>query len=182
MTRGLLLLLALAPATVLAPVAPAAAQERAPDRFAATEAAQMPPVPTRPSFRTLRVAKWTSAAMTAAIAGFGLAAYTRADDRYRELESACVEDPETCAQRLPNGAYADARLEGLYQDVIRLDNRARLALIGSQVSLAASVVFFILDLRHDSTPPNIPYDPRALRVTPGPGGSVEFGFGVPIGR
>lgn len=181
MTRPLLLLLALAPATALAPVAPAAAQERAPARFAA-EVGEAPPVQSRPAFRTLRVAKWSTAALTAAVAGFGLAAYTRADDRYHELERACVEDPDACAQRLPNGAYADARLEALYQEVVRLDSQARLALIGSQVGLAASVIFFILDLRHDTTPPNIPYQPRALRVTPGPHGSVEFGFGVPVGR
>lgn len=182
MKRGLLLFLALAPAAALVPSAQAAAQVRTPGRFAAAEAAEVPAVPSRPSFRALRVAKWSTAAATAAIAGFGLAAYTRADDRYRELERACVEDPEACAQRLPNGAYADARLESMYQDVLRYDSRARLALIGSQLGLAASVVFFILDLRDDTTPPNIPYDPRALRVAPGRDGGVEFGFGVAIGR
>jgi len=179
MRRALLLFLVIAPA--LAPVAPAAAQERAPSRFAAAEPGETPAVQS-PSFRPLRIAKWSTAVLTAAVAGIGVASYMRADDRYAALERACVESPEACAERLPNGAYADPRLEAMYQDVLRYDSRARLALIGSQVGLAASVVLFILDLRDDTTPPNIPYDPRPLRVGPSRDGGVEFGFGVPVGR
>ena len=93
MRRALLLFLAFAPAAALAPVAP-------PPRSSARPAASPPRGrrgsgrPSRPSFRPLRVAKWSTAALTAAVAGIGLAAYTRADDRYRELERACVEDPD----------------------------------------------------------------------------------------
>src|SRR5690606_10514281 len=182
MTRALLLFLVIAPAASLAPVAPAAAQERVPGRFATAEPGEISAIPSQPSFRPMRIAKWSTAALTAAVAGIGLVAYTRADDRYRALERTCVEDPDACAERLPNGAYADPQLEAMYQEVLRYDTRARLALIGSQLGLAASVVLFVLDLRDDSTPPNIPYDPRALRVAPGRDGGVELGFGVPVGR
>ena len=182
MTRASLLLL-VAFAAALAPVAPVAAQQRAPGRFATAESGEMPAMPSSaPSFRPLRIAKWGTAVFTAAVAGIGVASYMRADDRYTELERACVENPTACSQRLPSGAYADPRLEAMYQEVLRYDERARLALIGSQLGLAASVVLFILDLRGGTTPPNIPYDPRALRVAPGRDGGVEFGFGVAVGR
>src|SRR5690606_20736661 len=183
MRRARLLLLVFVPAAALAPVAPVAAQQRAPDRFATLEPRTVPAVQSsRPFLRPLGVAKWTTAALTAAVAGIGVAAYMRADDRYAELERACVENPAACAERLPDGAYADPRLEALYQEVLRYDERARLALISSQVGLAASVVLFLLDLRGDATPPNIPYNPRALRVAPGRDGGIEFGFGVPVRR
>src|SRR5690554_610916 len=139
MMRGLLLPI-IACTTALTLAAPAAAQQRAPARFDAT-AGEAPATPMRPSFRPLRIAKWSTAALTAAVAGIGLAAYTRADRSYEDLERACVDNPEACSQRLPNGAYADARLEAMYQDVLRMDERARLALIGSQIGLAASVIF-----------------------------------------
>jgi len=180
MRRALLLFLVIAPA--VAPVAPAAAQERAPSRFAAAEPGEAPAVQSHPSFRPLRIAKWSTAALTAAVAGIGVASYMRADERYAALERACVESPEACAARLPNGAYADARLEAMYQEVLRYDSRARIALIGSQLGLAASVVLFIMDLRDDTTPPNIPYDPRALRIGPSRDGGVELRLGVPVRR
>ncbi|HEX7091416.1 MAG TPA: hypothetical protein VF192_14855 [Longimicrobiales bacterium] len=181
MKRGLLLFLAVTSASASPLAAPLAAQGGAPARFSSAARGEATALPEQPSFRLLRVAKWSTAALTAAAAGFGLAAHSRADELYRELEKACVADPRACSERLPNGAYADPRLEALYQDVLRHDSRARLMLIGSQIGVAATVLFFVLDLHEDSTPPNIPFDPRLLRLAPGSRGGVEVGVAVPVG-
>ena len=83
-----------------------------------------------------------------------------------------------CAARLPDGAYADPELEALYQSVVRLDRRARLALIASQVGVGASVLLFVLDLRDGGGPRNIPFQPRSFRVAPRPDG-VELRWALP---
>ena len=180
MKRGLLLLIAVASATAPPLAAPLAAQRGAPARFSSATADEATVQLEQPSFRPLRVAKWGTAALTATAAGFGLAAHFRADDLYRQLEEVCAADPPACSERLPSGEYADPELEALYQDVLRYDSRARLLLVGSQIGIAATVLFFILDLREDSTPPNIPFDPQRLRLAPGSRGGVEVGVAVPV--
>jgi hypothetical protein len=181
MKRGLLLVLAVTSAGASPLAAPLAAQGGAPARFSSAAREEAIALPEQPSFRPLRVAKWSTAVLTAAAAGFGLAAHSRADELYRQLEEACAADPHACSERLPDGAYADPELEALYQDVLRQDSRARLMLVGSQIGVAATVLFFILDLREDSTPPNIPFDPQRLRLAPRSGGGVEVGVAVPVG-
>jgi hypothetical protein len=180
MKRGLLLLIAVTSASAPPLAAPLAAQGGAPARFSSAAPDEATTQLEQPSFRPLRVAKWSSAVLTAAAAGFGLAAHSRADDLYRQLEEACAAEPGVCSERLPNGAYADPELEALYQDVLRHDSRARLLLVGSQIGVAATVIFFILDLREDTTPPNIPFDPQRLRLAPGSRGGVEVGLAVPV--
>jgi hypothetical protein len=132
--------------------------------------------------RPLRLAKWGAAAGTtgAAVAGFMI--QRRADDRFEELERACEADVAACSARFEDGRYQDPGLEALYQDVLGLDRRARLALTTSQVGLATTVVLFILDLRERESPPNIPFEPGRLSVRRGAGGAVEVGVGVGVGR
>ena len=108
----------------------------------------------------LSIAKWSTLLVSSAIGAYGFAANDDAEDRYRALEQLCAQDTVRCADRLPNDAFADAEMEAHYQDVIRLDRRARVALIASQVGIATSVVLFILDLREGEAPPNIPYEPE----------------------
>jgi hypothetical protein len=117
--------------------------------------------------RPLRVAKWSTAALSLGTAAYGFRAQHRADERYAALERVCRSNPERCAPRTPQGAFVDAELERMYQQVVRLDDRARVFLFTTQVGVATSVVLFMLDLRPGDRPRNIPYDPAGLRVVPG---------------
>ena len=85
-----------------------------------------------------------------------------ADVKFSELERLCNDDHARCGARGPDGAYADILLEERFQDVIALDRKARTALILSQVGVATSIVLFLLDLRNDEGPSDIPYVPRGL--------------------
>lgn len=129
----------------------------------------------------LRYAKWGALGITVGTAGIGLVAHRDADLRYRELEEICIAEPERCEDRLPSGAFADPALEGLYRDVVDLDSRARTSLLVSQIGVVATVALFILDLKGDSEPTNIPYDPPGLRVglAPNPGAAVSVGVWLP---
>lgn len=148
--------------------APAAAQEAPP--VASSKPA---------GWSALRVSKWSTAAVAAATAVYGFSMNRRSDARYARLERACLEDPETCEQRLPDGRYQDAALEAQYQEVRRLDRRARNGLLVSQVGVAASVVLFVLDLRNARAPDDILYEPRPLQVQPGRDGGVELRLRLP---
>jgi hypothetical protein len=130
--------------------------------------------PPRSDWRLLRVAKWTTATASAGLAVWGVVNNRRADQRFEALEQECLLDPARCEDRLPNGSYADPALEAQYQDVRDMDRNARTALIAGQVGLATSVVLFILDLRNNSGPSNIPYEPRRIDVTPARDGGMSL--------
>jgi hypothetical protein len=112
------------------------------------------------AWRALRLAKWTTAGASAGAALYGFYHNQRADEAYERLESACQAAQDACLLRLPGGAYANAELEREYQTVHSHDRRARAGLVAGQVGIATSVVLFILDLRNDRNPPNIPFEPR----------------------
>jgi len=139
---------------------PGSAQER-PLRFAeSAHQEDASPSPLRP----IRVAKWSALTAAAGFAAYGFARSGAADDAFRDLERSCNLDRDRCHARTAGGAYADAALESRYQEVLELDQTARTALILSQVGLATSVVLFLLDLRNDRPPPDIPYVPRSLNL------------------
>lgn len=138
--------------------------------------------PGHSAFRPLRVAKWGSLAVALATAGVGLATHRNADKEYRALEKICAEDGARCRERRPDGAYADPELERRYQKVLDNDRAARLALLASQIGVAASVVFFILDLSPDGSPPNIPYEPQRFDVGARPDGALELRLRLLPGR
>lgn len=154
--------------------APAAAQQLQ-DRFHSGEAEPTrPETSSRATFRPLRVAKWGSLAAAAAAAGVGLSTHRSADREYRVLERICAEDGPRCRSRTPDGAYADPELERRYQKVLDNDRTARMALVASQVGVAASVLFFILDMAPGGSPPNIPYEPRRFGIGTSPDGALEL--------
>ncbi|MBI4545269.1 MAG: hypothetical protein HY703_08745 [Gemmatimonadetes bacterium] len=127
----------------------------------------------------LRFAKWATVAASVASAAYGFSVQHDSDEKFRALEARCQQQPQKCSQRLPDERYQDPELEAMYQDVVRLDRRARMALLASQVGVAASVLLFILDLREESTPPNIPYDPERFQIQPRADGGVELRFAFP---
>lgn len=126
------------------------------------------------AWHPLRVAKWTTLGAALAAATYGFATSRDADDRHRRLDRLCAADPRRCAERMPDGSYADAEARGIDQDVQALDNRARLALVAGQVGVAASVVLFIFDLRRRDVPPNVPYVPARVRIGVGRDSGVEL--------
>jgi hypothetical protein len=91
---------------------------------------------------------------------YGFSNNQQADDAYEELERMCQADLQRCAARTSSGAYIDATLEHEFQEIRSLDRRARTGLLVGQAAVASAVVLFILDLRNDRPPPNIPFDPR----------------------
>lgn len=148
---------------------PALAQQ-AQSRFAANQDTAA----NRPSWSVLRVAKWTSLLTSTGAAVYGFAQNRVADREYEDIERLCQDDPAACATQ-PGGGYLDAALEARYQSVVRRDDRARVALLAGQIGLAASVLMFILDLPESTTPDDIPYDPRPIRLNVGIS-QVELGL------
>lgn len=167
----------------LAAPRPIAAQQRASpvdsaaDRY---EPASRQEEPVRPPLRPLRVAKWSALAATLAAAGYGFSVHDDANEAHGQLEEVCRTEPDRCRDRTSDGAYRDAELERMHRNVARLDDRAALALAGSQLALAGSVVLFILDLRESDSPPNVIYEPSGLRVLPRDGGA-ELRLRLPLG-
>ena len=128
-----------------------------------------------PSRLAIRVGKWTSALAAAGAVGAGIVWNRDADRRYEDLERLCSAQPARCNPRTVEGAFRDAELEGQYQEVLRLDDRARVALIAGQVALATSVLLFILDLPREVSAPDKPYTPPKLQLAP-QGSRVELRF------
>ena len=126
----------------------------------------------------LRISKWVTLSATAAATVYGVAAVQTADRSYERLERACLSDPTVCLRRQSDGSYADQRLEAEYQGVRREDRRARNALLASQVGVVATVVLFVIDLRHARSPGDIPYEPRRFDVGKRRDGAVELRWRV----
>jgi hypothetical protein len=129
-------------------------------------------------WRALRIGKWATLTGAAGAAAWGFVTNGRAEDRFRGLELACESQPAICRDRLPDGSYRDAALEQMYQDVLRLDRRARIGLIAGQVGIATSVLLFLLDLDNERRPADIPFAPARLEVAPRPSGAIEFSVRV----
>jgi hypothetical protein len=133
---------------------------------AQTSAARGWPQDTAPranSYALARYGKWVSLGFTATAATYGILANRRADRDYAALERICRDAPARCA-RTPGGAFSDDALERQYQDVLRLDDRARLALIAGQVAVVATVALFIIDLPRGGSGEDIPYTPPRFQV------------------
>jgi hypothetical protein len=128
----------------------------------------------------LRASKWTTLGFTLGAAAYGFATNRTADRNYTALEEDCTADRVNCTQRTSSGAFADAGLERRYQDVRALDRRARTALLASQVGLAATVVLFVIDLRDNRPPKDIPYTPRAVQLLPRSDGGLQLRFTLPL--
>lgn len=126
---------------------------------------------------TMWKAKWATLAASAAVGAYGFLVNDDAEDRYTRLEELCAADTDRCRERLASGAFVDAELEAMYQDIVKRDRRARVALLASQIGLASSVLLFILDLREAATPPNIPYEPELVLRDDG-----AWAFGVTVRR
>lgn len=131
--------------------------------------------------RPIAVAKWSTLIGAAGAAAYGFIRNDQADDLYRDLELACNADRAVCGLRTSDGAYADPQLEAMYQDVLDRDRTSQRALIASQVGVAIGVVLFLLDLRSDDRPEDIPYEPRRIELAPARGGGLTLSATLRVG-
>jgi hypothetical protein len=158
-------------------ITPAAANaQRAPSRV---EAAPDTVRVQRSGWSVIRVAKWTTVLASAGAAAYGFMENREADREYEDIERVCEAAPASCVTTVEGGSYADAALETRYQNVLQRDDRAQFALLAGQIGLAASVLLFILDLPESTTPDDIPYDPRPLRLDVR-AGQLQLGVKLPV--
>lgn len=163
--RKLLLVLALA-----APIAPLQAQQTG-DRFPAPDSGR---AEVRYAWRPLRIAKWTTLLVSGGAAAYGFTQNRSADRDYEQLERECEAQPVACLKGPDGEAYANANMEARYQRIVERDDRARVALLGGQLGIAAAVVLFIVDLPDRVTPEDIPYQPKPYRINLRRDGSTEL--------
>lgn len=134
----------------LALVAPAAAQDTGP---------------------LVRYGKWALAAGAIGMNLLAAQAHNRADDAFDAIEEACFVDSTRCILG-PDGAYADRRIERLFQSSLHYDRSARRWLIAGETALLGAAVMFVWELtRKSHKPDNIPFEPelRTLRNATGVG-------------
>ena len=148
--------------------------------LAAPVAAQQVPDTTTRSTRNplIRVGKWVTFGLAAGAATYGVVANRDADRRYTDLERICEADPARCGPRDTDGQYTDPALEREYQDIVQLDDRAKLSLIAAQAALLGSVVLFVLDLPRDGGGQDIPYKPPRFQVGVTPDSRLEFRYRI----
>jgi len=127
-------------------------------------------------------AKWASLAIAGGAAIYGFSLNSQADEVFDLIDQICLDEPERCENRNPDGSFTDPTLEDRYQSTLEKDRQARTALLISQAFLAGAVIFFIMDLSN-RPPPNIPYDPPVtLEVGPTAHGAFALGARVRVGR
>ena len=164
--RKILLLLCFAPGATLQ------AQEIE-NRFPAQDSGR---ADVRYAWRPLRIAKWTTLLVSGGAAAYGFTQNRVADRDYEELERECEAQPLSCLKLPDSDVYANADMEARYQQILERDDRARLALLGGQIGIAAAVIMFIVDLPERITPEDIPYDPKPLRLGLRRDGSTQLGL------
>lgn len=161
-------------------ITPLAAQaQEIEDRFPAADSGR---VDVRYAWRPLRIAKWSTLLVSGGAAAYGFSQNRIADDEYEQLERECAASPAACLKTSENGAYADPELEQRYQRILERDDRARLALLGGQLGILASVVMFIIDLPDREAAEDIRYDPKPIRFGLSRDGATEIGFHLRVGR
>lgn len=130
--------------------------------------AQTAPPAERETPFAIKWGKWTTAALAVGFTALGIRQHNDGDAAYHALIDRCRTIPCPFG---PDGRYADAAAEALYQRVVRDDRSARGWLVGGQIAAVGSAVLFVLELSRNREPPNIPYsgflvesDARGARV------------------
>lgn len=140
--------------------------------FAQSDSSAAAPYRTAPA---ITWGKWAAAALAVGSTVLGIHQHNAGNNAYRDLVLYCGE-AITCSIG-PGGRYVDARAEATYQQVVRDDRSARAWLVLGQVAAVGSAVLFVLELRHEAGPPNIPFS--GLLVEPG-NRAMRLGYRVPF--
>ena len=142
--------------------------------FAATPtmaAAQGSPAP-------VKYGKW---AVLAASVGLNLLAADVHNDANRvfdQVESRCATPNNARCQVDAAGTYIDPVTEGLFQESLRLDRRAKRWLIAGEAALLGATALFIWELTRsqESPPDNEPFAPIVQEFSHGIGLGLEVRF------
>jgi hypothetical protein len=119
-----------------------------------------PAPPSRPWFASAsHYGKWVTLAAGGGMLAEGAFRHRDADRAYQTVVDRCQATPPVC-NKAASGEYQNAEMEGLYQQSVSLDRRARTWLVGGEVSLLAAGTMFLVDLIYrDNGPRNIPFTP-----------------------
>jgi hypothetical protein len=124
----------------------------------------------------VKYGKWLLVAGSAGMNYLAIKSHNRAEDAFDALETQCLGDHLRCIIG-PGGRYADAEIEGLYQQSLHYDRRARGWLIGGETALAGAAVLFVWELtRPRGRPRNIPFEPEVRSVLGGTGVGLRLAF------
>ena len=129
--------------------------------FAATAAqAQIDVEPPRAQggWSAVRIAKWAMLGAAIRFGSYALVQSGRAEDHFAELRRECQIEPTAC--QLQDGRYSSETAEALYEAAATADRRARIGIIGGQVTLLGSAALFVYDLRNGRGPDDIPLPPN----------------------
>jgi hypothetical protein len=160
------LVAALVPATEALP-RPLPAQQPPPAEAPAPAPRQTP--------AAIRWGKWGAALAAVGFTAAGIQRHNDGNAAFAELVAYC-RNVGPCGLA-PDGRYANPDAESRYQRVVRDDRAARLWLVGGQVAALASAVLFILELRNQREPPNIPYSGLLVESA---SGVVRLGYRIPV--
>jgi hypothetical protein len=119
--------------------------------------AQAPAPPPSRTPAAIRYGKFAAFGLAAGFTALGAVTHHRADAYFSDVLTLC-RDRGPCPIG-PDGRYANAAAEALFQRVVRSDRSARLWLLGGQAALAGSAVLFVLELKRKKGPENIPFSP-----------------------
>jgi hypothetical protein len=140
-------------------------------------AAQLRPPLEQRTPPVIRYGKWGSLALAAGFTALGIRTHNNADDAFRNLAAYCRL--QTFCAVGPDGRYTDPEAERRYGEVVSGDRWARAWLVSGQAALLGSVVLFVMELKRDRGPRNVPYSP--LIMTSEPGGA-RVGLRLPLPR
>jgi hypothetical protein len=119
--------------------------------------------------------KWAAAALALGSTALGIHQHYAGDNAYRALVLYCG-DAITCGVG-PDGHYVNSQAEAKYQEVVRDDRSARAWLVIGQVAAIGAAVLFVLELKHDAGPPNIPFSGLTLETA---SGVTRVGYRIPV--
>ena len=126
----------------------------------------------------VKYGKW---AVLAASVGFNLLAADAHDDANRvfdQVKARCATPNNARCEVDGAGTYFDPVTEGLFQESLRLDRRAKRWLIGGEAALLGATALFIWELTRskESPPDNEPFAPIVQEFSHGIGLGLEVRF------
>ncbi|MEO8201401.1 MAG: hypothetical protein ABI679_12820 [Gemmatimonadota bacterium] len=134
------------------------------------------PVTSPGSPMLIKYGKWVLLAGSITMNIAARQAHEKADDAFRQITDACLEDRSRCSTT-SNGRYVDPFLEAQFQQTLKHDSAARRWLIGGQTALVGAAMGFIWELaRSKSHPSNIPFEPDVSQRNGNTQVGVRFSF------
>ncbi len=134
------------------------------------------PAPAQETGPLVRYGKWVLAAGAIGMNLLAAQAHDRADESFGRIEEACDLNRARCDLG-PDGGYADAQIESLYQSSLHYDRSARRWLIAGETALLGAATLFVWEMtRKTHKPDNIPFEPeiRSLNQATGVGVRVAW--------